>query len=273
MKTNFKNLVVAVDLSKYSDLVVREAKVLSQKLKAPITYVYVFEDTAIFEPRMKFQKTNINRDYEKEIRKRYHLTGEDNVVIKFGSPTDNILAVSKKVKNPMIIVGHRGQNAFSRFFLGSTAETLALNSRFPVWIHRGKKVISPKNILISCDLTAKSDRAISAVRPFAEKLKANAELIYVRPVLTPTLDYPSYVTFYDLLMKSTDAQVNLFKRKHSSYKLKECTGNAEYQIAKYSKGFDLLAVSPRKHKEPLLSLGSVTAKLIRSVEKPILVAP
>ncbi len=272
-KRTIKNLIVGVDLSNYSKVVAREAKELSEKLKIPATFVYVFQDIAIFDEAFKFKKPELSKHYEKEFRRKYSLSKNDNVIVRYGRPYEEIIATAKNFEDPMIIAGHRGYNSFVRFFLGSTVERLALVSPFPVWIHRGKAVVVPKKILIPCDLSARSHHTISEIGPLKSALKASTEFFYVMPEPMPVLDYQTYSIIHEQLMKIETRKVRSFRKKHPGLKTVKALSGAVYKIQERAKNFDLIALSPKNHKKSVPFFGSVTTKLLRSGDKPILVIP
>lgn len=274
-KPKIKNLIVCVDLSNYSRVVVREAKELSHKLKIVATYIYVFQDATIFDETFNLKKREVSKYYEKEIRRKYSLNSNENIIICYGKPYEEIITVAKRFADPMILAGHRGHNVFVRFFLGSTAERLALNSPFPVWIHRGNTTVIPKKILVPCDLNDRNHPIIPQINSLKRTFKASIEFFYVIPEPIPMsfLDIQAYSVMYDLTMKAESNKVRSFKKRQPGLKTVHALGSVVFRIQERSKSFDLIALSPRYHKKSVPFFGSVTTKLLRSGNKPILIIP
>ncbi len=267
------SLIVGVDLSSYSKIVVTEAKVLSQKLKIDLIYVYVFQDIVVFTPSFEIKKPEVSRYYEEEVRRKYLLKKSDKVLISFGRPFEELITIANLYKHAMIIVGHRGHNPIVRYFVGSTAERLASHSPVPLWIHRGQKIIMPKKILIPCDLSGRTLHTISEVHSLKKILGSRFELYHVIQSPIPVLDFKVYSQLYKQIRKSDNQKLKAFKKKYPFLKTVRATGGVVDQIEKRAKDFDMIAISPRDKKHSVPLFGSVTLKLLRSGNKPILVVP
>ncbi len=270
---NIKNLIVGVDLSDYSKIVVKEARNLSKKLSIPAVFVYVFEDIAIFDTSFSYEKPKLNSFYEKKVRQKYRLKKEDKVLVCYGRPHIELIETAKKYTNPMIIAGHKGRNPIVRLFIGSTAEQLALLSPFPTWIHRGRKQVLPKQILVACDLSARTSRTIQGLKFFKDKMQSKLELLHVFAEPTPLLDAHLYGLLYEQMKQADDRKVKTFKKKYPDLKTRRSWGTVADRIQTVAKDYDLIAISPRKQRNSAPQFSSVTTKVIRSGEKPVLVLP
>lgn len=273
-KTNIKTIVVGVDFSKYATRVVKQARALSKHINAPIVFVHVFEDPLVAEWKDAVVKVSLEKEYSKEVKTRYHVKEKETVISKCGSAFEEIIKAAAKFPSPMILVGDRGiRGPVSRFFLGSTAERLALNSPYPVLVHKGNKIVLPKKILIPCDFSARSENAIDGVK----KLKitgAKVELYHVRPFPVPTLDYQSWHSINDELEKLNARELRKFKEKYASLKVVDVkSADIADTIDRHSKAFDLIVISPRKDKGIVANFGSVTSKVVRKAETSVLVIP
>jgi len=272
-KLNIKNLIVGVDLSNYSKVVAKEAKNLAKKLNALVTYVYVFEDIIHLDKALSNEKSKLNSFYDKKVRQKYQLKEDDKVLICYGRPHIELIETAKQYQSPMIIAGHKGSNPLIRFFIGSTAEQLALLSPFPTWIHRGRKLVLPKQILVPCDLSTRSSSTIQGLSFFKSKLQSKLELLHVFEEPTPFLDAQLYGLLYEQMKRDDDRKVKSFKKKYPSLKTKRSWGAVADRIQTVAKDYDLIALSPRKHRNTASHFSSVTTKVIRTGEKPVLVLP
>lgn len=273
MKTrDIRTLIVGVDLSAYSKLVVREAKQLSAQLRLPLVYVFAYEDVDLYqEQSVNFDRAKIAKFYEEKIRSKYRVEKRQKVIIRFGRAEKEILAVAKKEKSPLIVVGHTSGHYVARFFLGSVAEELAATTSFPLWIHRGEKVLLPKKILVPSDLSSLSHKAINEIEKFRVGFKADVEIYHVLTEPFPSLDYEAWLAVETAIKNADDKKMKSFKKRHPSLKLVRSRGIVAQSIRNRSKKFDLVAVSPRPQSKSLF--GRLTGKIVRSGNVPVLVLP
>lgn len=269
--SKIKTLIVGVDLSEYSNLVVREANQLSMTLNVPLIYVFAYEAVDLYQDSLGLDKPMVAEIYKDKIRSQYDLDEKQKILVRFGRAEKEILAVAKKEKNPLILVGHKGGHIVERFFLGSVAEKLAATTQFPLWIHRGEKVLLPKNILIPSDLSTRSDKTIDNVENFKKAFKSNVEIFHVLIEPFPILNYQAWAAVESSMKKADEKRINNFKKKHPSLKLVRARGGIVDSIQKHSKKFDIVALSPRAKSK--VSFGRVTSKVVRSGETPILIIP
>lgn len=266
-------LVVGVDLSEYSRLVVKEAKQLSEKFKFPLVFVFSYEDAYPYKDFITLDRNSIIKTYESKIRTDYNLDESHKVTIRFGRAEKEIIAVAKKEKNPMIVVGHKSGHFIAKFFLGSVAETLASTSPFPIWIHRGNKVMLPKKILIPSDLSQRSEKTISEVKNLKVAFHSDIEIYHVLQEPFPLLDYQAWSTVYNEMKEADDKKVRIFKKRHPKLKTVRARGPIIDNINDRSKNFDLIAITPHDRTKSRSAFGSVSAKIVRSGETPVLIIP
>lgn len=265
-----KHIIVGVDLSKYSKIVVKEAQKLSETMKVPLTYLYAYDyfqtlgDTVDeFVLRMKFL-----------IRKTYKLPENPNILVKMGDPAEQLIDIGKKVEQvPLIIVGHKGYSKLARFFLGSTAEKVATLSPFPVWVHRGQRALLPKRILIPSDFSEQTDRTLMQVKSFESSVHPRLELYHVIPKPIPILNFPVHKEMVKQIHDEDNKIFAKFSKTHPDLKMVRSHGNILDRVEKKSKEFDIVALSPRDKNRRNPLLGKVATKIVRSVNKPILICP
>lgn len=267
---NIKNLIVGVDLSDYSKVVAHEAKELSAKMKTPLTVVFVCPiDWASNE-----YQADLNEELTLKLKTTYDLDEKTKVSIKFGKAEKEIISLAKKIPSPLIMIGYKGySSAIERMFLGSTAERLAQASPYPVWIHRGSKVVIPKKILIPSDLSDRAKRTLKGVEQVGQLLKAKVELYHVTEEPRRLLADSAWMVVYEHLKKDEQKKLKNFKKKHPGLKTSKTPGNVAANIQDHSKNFDIIAITPSRAKNSFPFFGSVNAKIVRNGETPILVCP
>jgi nucleotide-binding universal stress UspA family protein len=268
-----KTIVVGVDFSKHSRAVVLQARTLAKKWKVPLVFVHGFEDPFVSEARFGDIIKHIGDHYSKDLHKFYKVEENEKVIVKCGRPFEQILAVSRKFSNSLIVIGHRGNTSFlSSLLLGSTAERVAQRSSSPVWIHRNRSVLASNKILVPCDL---SDRAPYTVQ-FLKKNelgKTKLELFHVIEPPVPVLDYEAWQMMNKEAKRQSLDRLQKFKKTFPTLKIKEGWGETYIEIEKYSKHFDLIAISPRHKKGFWQGFGSITSKIARSSNKSLLIIP
>lgn len=266
---NIKNLIVGVDLSDYSKVVAREAQELSQKMKIPLTTVFVCPiDWAVHDYRKELVE-----EFTVKMKVMYNLDEDTQTIVKFGKTDKEIISVAKNFSAPMIMIGYKGFSAIERMFLGSTAEKIAQTSPYPVWIHRGYKTVLPKKILVPSDLSDRSDQTVSGVETLARPFNGKFEIYHVWEEPQPLLGYSAWKLVYEQLKKDEEQKLKNFKRKYPAIKTSKTVGDVVGNIQEHSKKFDVIAISPSRTKNSFPFFGSVNAKLVRNGEKPILVCP
>lgn len=268
----FKTIVVGVDFSDYSKLVVRQAQLLSQIWKTKLVLVHAIHDPVVYSPSlyMSFPNVMTEKSYEERIKKIYDLQGSKiKIRAQRGTPTDLILSVARQFSDPLVVVGHRGHHKIAKFFFGSTSQNLALKAKIPVWIHRGSKLVKPHRILIPHDLSTQANLSIDIIKKLALAYPMSYEVFYVQEKALPVLDYETYKDAQQKILKKTQIQAqNLFK-KYPHLPFVTADGEISNKILKKTKNFDLLVMAQHNPKGWLSK--SETADLLNLVEKPILV--
>lgn len=265
-----KTIIVAIDFSDYSKIVAKEGRLLAKRLKVKAIFVHVFQEASLLDSKFKLERAGYLQDIEALARKKYELGRRDAVIICEGKAHEQIIKIASQVRSPLIMVGHRGRNPVARLFIGSTAEKLALESPFPLWIHRGTKAVLPKKILAPFDFSDRTDRSIAQLSALNKSLSCKLEMYHVMQEPFPALDFQAYSVIYEEVKRADDEGMKAFKERNPKLKTKRDKGWVVECIQYHSRSFDLVALVPRKDKN-LEYFGSVTTKLIRSGTKPVLV--
>lgn len=268
----FKTIIVGVDLSHYSKIVVREAKELGREMNSPVKFIYVYEeDLGRAANNLKLDRAKISRACQNEAKDLY---GDDvEVQVRFGRADHEIITAARKSPDPLIVVGHRGGGTISRFLLGSVAESLAENSPCPVWFHRGSKVVQPRKILLPSELDKRSEHTLRALEPLRNVFHADVEVYHVLPQPTPLLESSaSWSSIENILRGADDDLVARFRKKHPGTNVVRERGPVLRMIQNHAGDFDVVALS-RGNAKQRAGFGRVAKKLIRSGTKPLLCFP
>ncbi len=279
--THFQTIVVGVDFSTYSKIVVKQASQMAKEYKAQLILVHTLNSASFMSGQFPFVdlEDEFIQPLTKEVISFYKLKNliaemklEAKVVVNIGRPAEGIIAIAKQQDHPLIVVGHKGKSTFmGRFFIGSTAEQLALHSPFPVWIHRGNDVKFPKKILLPCDFSKRSTTSLAAAQSLNGLPKTKYEFFHVIQEPLPVLDINQWKQRMNEIKRQESAHQREFRKRFPQIPLKSVTGEAAPLIAKESKKFDLIAMAPHSREGLFAGFGSVTAKVVRSGDTPVLI--
>jgi nucleotide-binding universal stress UspA family protein len=267
------NLIVGIDFSDYSKLVVKEAIQLAEHLDLPLVFVHSYQDGKLHKYYSKPDLYHLVDVLQTKARRYYQIDDSQKIFIRFGRPDKEIIAVGKKFKNPMIIVGHKSGHAIAKFFLGSVAENLASTSPFPIWIHRGNKIILPKKILIPSDLSERSRTTINEVKNLETTFQSQFEICHVLPHPSPLLDYKLWTAMNSEMRKDDEKKIRAFKRKFPNLKTVRARGPIIDTINERSKIFDLIAITPHRRSKARNAFQGISSKIVHSGETPVLIVP
>lgn len=268
MSKYFNAIVVGVDFSSYSKTVFRQAQLLSRKYSAPLVAVHGFKGYSLLAGQEVHKEViKVLKDQMAEFYGTK--TSETELVVKYGAPDEVLIKAAGLYSRPLIVVGHVGQSKISRYFLGSVAEKVALKSPFSVWVHRGTKVVTAKRILFPFDLSVKSRKALVALQKMAAG-KSKISLCYVQHPTGPLLDYEAW---RELQMKTLNKEKLEIKKARLAFRgmpFKIFHGDPASVILKHTSDYDVVALTPHSQ-HSAFQFGSVTAKIVRSANRPLLV--
>jgi nucleotide-binding universal stress UspA family protein len=275
---NVKNIVVAVDFSKYSKLVLRQALALMKKLKADLHVIYIIEDIEFIGlPEAYTNAFRYSPPEPEEIKaklvKFYKLEESDNIriTIKSGEVAKNVITLADRVEPSLIVVGSTGKSLFSRYILGSHAETIALTAKQPVWVHRGSKIRHFKHMLLPVDLSEASQKVIEVFKKTGQKSNFILNYIYVQTEQLPLFNFEVYAATLKMFKAMTQKILKSFASVNPGQKLKVVRGDVVNEIASRAKNYDLIVMSPHNKHGFFKTLGRTTAKVIRVSPVPVLI--
>lgn len=268
----FKTIVVGVDFSPYSQLVVKQAQLLCRIWKAKLVCVHAIHDPVEYSPSLYMSFPNLldQKSYEERIKKLYGLKlPAVKIFAKRGTPAALLQETARKYPKPLIVAGYKGQSKIAEFFFGSTAQMLALKSKIPIWIHRGNKVIKPEKILIPHDLSEQSNHSIDIVKKMSLSSPLSYEVFFVRQKVFPVLNYRTDIALTRRLLKKTQTKIKNLLKDYPRLPFVETTGEVTDKVVKHTKKFDILVMA--HHNPTGLFSKSETADLMKRVKTPIIV--
>ncbi len=193
------------------------------------------------------------------------------MVVQKGYPSEVLKRIADKAHRPLIVIGSGSRQLISRFLLGSHAEKIALTSEYPVWVHRGLKVVRPRHILVPIDLSVKARHLAAVFKRWSQEMKLTFNYLFVRPEAPAVHDYPAYRVTYEKMMKRVREALAKFQIDEPKLKVTTVSGDPAEKICARGKLFDLIALTAYRRHGVFASFSRVTAKVIRRSEVPILV--
>jgi len=139
-----KRIVVAVDTSDYSEMVVARASAIAIAFSAEIHVISVVE-----LPKLIMSEADIGiqdvRRYEKEFQEHQkklideYLKGHDLHIesrVLHGDPSGKILSYANEIGADLIVMGSKAYGKVQRLLLGGVSEDVVRNAKCPVMIAR-----------------------------------------------------------------------------------------------------------------------------------------
>lgn len=146
----YKHIIVAVDTSAVSEMLLREAIKVARNQESTIIIIHILDMSFISEGGMwvglEAYLKNMN---EAGIALLSHSTKKiesagikvESHLIEMTKSTDNIageiVATVKKLHGDLLVLGTHGRRGFRRFLLGSVAEEVIRSATTPVLLIRG----------------------------------------------------------------------------------------------------------------------------------------
>jgi nucleotide-binding universal stress UspA family protein len=199
----------------------------------------------------------------------YHYDTE--VFSTSGGHYQGIVDYSEKHHPDLLIVGHRGVGGLRRWVFGSVSRYLLTHPPVPVlsvpedYAPSGGSAIS--RILVTTDLaSAVPESSAAFLRRFAEKTKAEIDLVHVR--VKDELMLPDEASVRESLEKSLGARVEFMEKREGEH----VSEAIERKVA--TGGYDLLVTMPHAHTWlDRLLIGSETGELAGLMEIPLMSLP
>lgn len=149
-----KRIMVAVDLSQHSEMVMDYAKDIFNSTKAQLYVVNVINQrdveavsrVAQYAPNISVERyVEEQKEYRtqliKDMLSKVQLNPENTkIIIKVGTPFSELLQVINQEEIDLVIMGATGRSNIATILLGSTADKMVRRSPVPVLIVRNTKI-------------------------------------------------------------------------------------------------------------------------------------
>lgn len=224
---------------------------------------------------LKIKPSEIVRQNIEKVKSFYGLSNEMPVEISMDGPFEGISKAAKKASVAMVILGvHSGiKSAAQHFFLGSTAERLALVTKKPLFLLKGTKISHLQRVLVPSDWSArtlKAQKELVALGVSTEQMT----FLHVRTPPPPILDYTGWQMAEVALEKVYDVEKGKFSKKNPQFKIQEVhAASVDGEVSRRAQEFDLVAIKPRKKSGLLSQIGSVTLRISKTCPTSLLILP
>ncbi len=202
---NVQRIVVGTDFSAPAEHAVATAVDLALSLGATVTVVHAYEMPAFGLPETTMAST---AEVLEAIRSASRLAIEAcaatyasrgvtvRPLLRMGAPWVEVNAVAAHDDADLVVVGSRGQRAFSKFLLGSVAERVLRSATCAVLVvpEEGDRemiahAMSPvRRILVGCDFGEQSQHALDVALDLAAPLRAKVTVVHAWSI--PTMLFP-----------------------------------------------------------------------------------
>ena len=183
---NISEILVALDFSETTNLIVERARTLAKCFSADIIPIHAVEiaalysDSPVIDMHAIYQKINSQLD---EVKKSLVNDGVSvrESVIKDGNPKNVILEISENLDVDLIILGAQKKNIIERL-IGSTAEHVIRNSPKPVLcVHPQDSMGTIETIVCALDGSSPSSHTLNEAINFCRLVKAGLHVLHVVP--------------------------------------------------------------------------------------------
>lgn len=169
-----KNILVTTDFSKSSDFALLRALEISKKFNSKVTLLHVIqknEDDNFLDSTLKkllprglwitteeYRETLSQEKIQALLQKHLDI---NYFTIRQGKTAQKILQYPKKNKIDLIIIGAHGKYTIRDSFLGTTAEYISKNTKFPVLVVKNPSKNTYQKICIPVNFSNTSKRALN----------------------------------------------------------------------------------------------------------------
>ena len=214
--------------------------------------------------------------------------------LRRGEAAEEIVRLSEELKVDMLVLGSRGLGALTRLVLGSVSEKVVYLAPCPVLIMRGGvQAWPPKKVVVGEDCSEQAERASEAALSIARLVGAAAVLVRATypelPLVPPGHHWQSWRTQRERAVIARMQERRRIKKalEKRASELEETLGRLPLVRAAVGEAADvILEVGAENAEQSLVAigtrglgmvesvmLGSVSRKVLRAANGPVLIAP
>jgi nucleotide-binding universal stress UspA family protein len=139
-----KKILVPVDLSHASTILLQYANTIAEKFGAKLIFLFVVEDLYSYsglpvelrlDPFDEDYKSYSRRNMENFLEEnRHHVTGEYESIVLSGHPAKEIVDYADREEIDLIVIGTHGFSGLDRMIFGSVAEKVIKRAPCPIMV-------------------------------------------------------------------------------------------------------------------------------------------
>jgi nucleotide-binding universal stress UspA family protein len=195
VKQGYAKVIVPTDFSADANAATKLAVWVAEQSHGSVVLAHVLSDLrgAVHHSSYKARLDLIYGEgdlFERDIRKKADARLKETIAalgeagkIKYetllGEPFVEIIHAVQQENYDLVMIGSRGDSAWERFVIGSTAARLIRKCPCSVWAVKAEHATPPKVILAATDLSAASRRAVEEALWVAEKAGAQLHVLHV----------------------------------------------------------------------------------------------
>lgn len=289
MKTHPKTIMSAIDFSTFTDTILSYSLALCKKYHAKLILVHVpidvnklleHSESALHVEALHQSNIRDAQQHLEELTK--DLAIENEIIIRQGSPADEISDLALEQEADMVITATHGRSGFKRFLIGSVTEKLMKTLHCPLLIlhtqepgveSETKFEMKLEKILVGCDFSPDSKLAVDYGLSLAQIFQTELYLSHVIKPLYYREERQRIIELRGRLEKQLTMMVPEDCRDGCITETELLDGEPYVELMKYAKqkDIDMIVLGIRGHTllEKLL-VGSTTDRLIRHSPLPVL---
>jgi len=289
----YNKLLVPLDGSKTAENVLPYARLLATQLQLPTELLSIVElpmsavaEKALYLDSIVERAVAVSQEYLNRIAKTFG--GADvTVSVEKGNPEELILARAEGEEKTLTAMGTHGRSGIGRWLLGSVAEKIVREAKNPLFLVRAKEDAKTEgqaalnSIIVPLDGSTLAERILPHAIELAKALKLKVILVQVFTLKQIIHTYKDYIPDFDALQKSTESGASRYleekerqlKREGLEVSSLAAEGEAAETILELAKGAPDSLLAMCTHGQSGIRrwmLGSVTEKVIRHAENPVL---
>jgi nucleotide-binding universal stress UspA family protein len=282
-----KKILLATDGSEDARLAARAAADLSEKAGAELHVVHAWQ----YMPHPVVDPEQYEEEAGRILREQAAFVSDAGATVReahliMGTPVDVILDLGEEIGADLVVVGSRGHGPLGRLILGSVSEGVVHHATRPVLVLRGgEDSWPPEQVVIGDDGSEAARKAGALASNIGELFGASGVLVRAYPEL-PEVDRVGRTLDPRLVDDALrHAEQDLHERAEelgrllgSRPRIEIAVGDAAVALLEKAREGDearaLIAVGSRGlGLARRLRLGSVSTKVLRATEGPVLVHP
>jgi nucleotide-binding universal stress UspA family protein len=294
MNASLTTILLATDGSSDAALAGRAAADISRKTGAQLHVVHVWTDVPppaypalVFDDYSRQAKEEAGKLLRRQVWNAQVSGGSvAGHHLREGGPAEEIIFLAERLEADLVVVGRRGVGRIKRLITGSVSEGVVHQASCPVLVVRGgEQAWPPARIVVGDDGSLPAMKAGGLAMELADAF--GTEVIFVRAYRHPAEPVGGRSARQRLELDEARLQNLLALAGRSERQEAPMRCRPETKLAEGEPALAMLSVARRKRSQPTLLavgsrglgapkrmiLGSVSTRVLREAEGPVLIAP